>query len=143
MRLPVQLSIGLLLLAGCSSNEPAPPPPPVAPRPVVRSATPSQPAPPPPSTPAAAPTGRGAPYAIFLNGFSRAEADQVMVALEGHGEFSEVMPGGGTAKRIVLEAKYHGANLRLAMTRILRDLSIRTHFQEAALPKEQLEIVHD
>jgi hypothetical protein len=80
---------------------------------------------------------------VWLNGFGRSEGDRIWRAMEQSGEFSDVVDGGGgNDQRIPLECKYHGEDLKLTMTRMLRDMEMRHHFTEAHL-KHHIEIHRD
>ncbi len=148
--------IVVLLASGCKS-EPQPQPQP-QPQPVVRASSPaparrvtpapqaspppSQSAPPPAAQPAAAPQGQGYNKVVFLNGFTRADSDRTWQAIERSGEFSEVVSGGGTDDRVVLELKYHGSDLKVSLSRILRDLGVRAHCNEGQL-RHHIEVMRD
>lgn len=138
---------------GCGSGDPEPdrqPKPIARPAPVPQSreeppqqAEPSTPPPPRSADEPRTPQGQGWKKVVWLNGFGRAEADRVWKAMEGTGEFSEVMDGGGgNDQRIPLECKYHGADLKLSLNQLLRDLALRHHFTEAHL-KHHIEVHRD
>jgi hypothetical protein len=79
---------------------------------------------------------------IFLNGFPRDEADTVTAAIERHEDFTDYMPGGGNDQRVVLELKHRGADAKLTVSRLLRELGIRHHFKAPQLPNH-LEVHRD
>lgn len=105
--------------ADCAHHTPAPAP--VAAE--GPAATPAVPAPP-----------RGVNRIIFLNRFSPTEAERVIAALESDPDFRDYIPGGGTPERVSVEIKYTGSDIRLSLSRVLRGLGIKFHFQETSMP---------
>jgi hypothetical protein len=91
--------------------------------------------------PVAVPAGRV--RTLFLNNFPQADSDAVEAELLSRPDFVDVTPGGGAAgRRVAIEFKYKGSNVKRDLVAIMRKLGYRFHFTEAKLP-EQVELVKE
>ena len=72
---------------------------------------------------------------IFLNDFGTKHANLVVDQLKGDSDFSEFLPGGGEPRRVVVECKYTGDNLRVSVSKAIEAVGIPYHFREAVLAK--------
>jgi hypothetical protein len=80
---------------------------------------------------------------IFLNKFTPADSDAVEAELLSLAGFTDVTPGGGDpGRRVVIECRYSGTNMKRELVGVMRKLGYRFHFTEAKLP-EQVELIRD
>lgn len=116
--------------------------------PPVRPAQPRKTPPPSTTTPVADNGARRAPtakdsWSIFLNKFAQEESDAVEAELLRMPDFVDVTPGGGAAgRRVVIQCKYVGANLKRDLVAVMRKLGYRFTFTEAKL-QDQIELVKE
>ena len=72
---------------------------------------------------------------IFLNDFGTKHAKLVVDQLKQDADFSEFLPGGGEPRRVVVECKYTGDNLRVSVSKAIEAVGIPYPLREAALAK--------
>jgi hypothetical protein len=90
-----------------------------------------------------APTRAASPWVVFLNKFPQSDSDAVEQELLSLRDFVDVTPGGGDAgRRVSLELKYTGANIKRDLVAVMRKLGFRFHFTEARL-QGQIELVKE